>query len=292
MSVQTSGSLPRRRRQSTPGHIAYQSVRVLFLAIILIAILFPFYWLLATSFKSSREIFSFPITYWPHTFTMENYEAIFELGNFGRYFLNSLSTSITGAGLAVVIALMAAYVLSRFQFKAKKYVIGFFFLTQMLPAFVGLSPLYGMLSKWNMIDKLPTLTVLNMASLIPFSIITITGFYEGVPISIEEAAMIDGASRLQTLIRVVLPVLLPGISAIFIFGFVQAWNNLFAPTLYMNKDSNYTIPVALNAMVLKNNIKWAELSAGSVVAIVPTILMFGFVQKYVAGGLVAGAVKG
>jgi len=233
-----------------------------------------------------------PITYWPNSFTVENYLAIFQLGNFGRYFTNSTAVSILGSGLAVTAALLAAYVLSRFKFKPKKYVIGFFILTQMLPGFVGLAPLYRLLSNWGMIDWLPTLVLLNMTGLIPFSIITLMGFYGTVPVSIEEATLIDGATRLQTLVLVVLPIILPGISAVFIFGFVQAWNNLFAPVLFMNRDSNYTIPVALNAMVLKNNIKWAELSAGSVVAIIPTIVMFGFVQKYVATGLVAGAVKG
>lgn len=280
------------RRRLRSGTAAYLAVRAVFLALVLVLIVFPFLWLLISSFKSSREIFNLPITYWPKNFTVENYVAIFRLGNFGRYFVNSAVISILGSGMAVTAGLMAAYVLSRFKFKMKKYVVGFFFLTQMLPGFVGLAPLYGLLSGWGMIDWLPTLVILNMTGLIPFSIITLVGFYGTVPVSIEEAALIDGATRLQTLVQVVLPVILPGISAVFIFGFVQAWNNLFAPVLYMNRDSNYTIPVALNAMVLKNNIKWAELSAGSVVAIIPTIIMFCFVQKYVATGLVSGAVKG
>jgi multiple sugar transport system permease protein len=285
-------SINKRRRHIRPTTTLYYIVRATFLAIILVLIVFPFYWLLISSFKPSKEIFSMPITYWPTTFTIENYLEIFNLGNFTRYFLNSTFVSISGSGLAVVSALMAAYVMVRFQFRAKKIVIGLFFMTQMLPAFVGLTPLYGMLSWARMIDWLPTLVIINMAGLIPFSVITLSGFFQSVPVSIEEAALIDGAGRIKTLILVVMPIIIPGISAVFIFGFVQAWNNLFAPVLYMNRDSNYTIPVALNAMVLKNNIKWAELSAGSVVAIVPTIIMFGFVQKYVATGLTSGAVKG
>jgi len=268
-------------------------VRAAFLAFILLLITFPFIWLLISSFKSTQEIFNLPITYWPKNFTVENYVYIFSIGNFGRYFINSSITAILGAGMAVIASLMAAYVLSRYRgFKFRNYILGFYLLTQMLPGFVGLVPLYGMLSSWGMIDRLYTLIVINMAGLIPFSCITLMGFYETVPVSIEEAAIIDGATRLKALVLVVLPVIVPGIAAVFIFGFVQAWNNLFAPVLYMNRDSNYTIPVALNAMVLKNNIRWAELSAGSVVAIIPTIIMFGFVQKYVASGLVAGAVKG
>jgi len=285
-------SINKRRRHVRPTTTLYYIVRAAFLATILVLIVFPFYWLLISSFKPSKEIFSMPITYWPAAFTIENYLEIFNLGNFTKYFLNSTFVSISGSGLAVVSALMAAYVMVRFQFRAKKVVIGLFFMTQMLPAFVGLTPLYGMLSSARMIDWLPTLVIINMAGLIPFSVITLSGFFQSVPVSIEEAALIDGAGRIKTLILVVMPIIIPGISAVFIFGFVQAWNNLFAPVLYMNRDSNYTIPVALNAMVLKNNIKWAELSAGSVVAIVPTIIMFGFVQKYVATGLTSGAVKG
>jgi multiple sugar transport system permease protein len=267
-------------------------VRITFLTLILFLIVGPFYWLLSSSFKRTQEIFSLPITYYPHNFTLENYTAIFRIGNFFQYFLNSAVVSILGSGLAVVASVLAAYVMVRFKFKLRNAVLAFFLLTQMLPAFVGLAPTYRMLSNFGMIDKLPTLIIINMASLIPFSIITLSGFIESVPVSIEDAALIDGASRLQTLAFVVLPIITAGISAVFIFGFVQAWNNLFAPVLFMNRDSHYTIPVALNAMVLKNNIKWAELSAGSVVAIIPTIIMFGFVQKYVAQGLVAGAIKG
>jgi len=281
-----------RRKRLKPKTVAYYTIRAILLTTILIIIVFPFAWLFISSLKSTQEIFSLPITYWPRNPTFENYLEIFRIGNFGRYVFNSSLTSITGAGLAVVAALMAAYVLSRFKFKLRKYVIAFYLLTQMLPAFVGLMPLYGMLSSWGMIDRLQTLILINMASLIPFSCITLMGFYQSVPVQIEEAALIDGATRLKTLILVVLPVILPGMAAVFIFGFVQAWNNLFAPVLYMNRSSNYTIPVALNMMVLTNEIRWAELSAGSVVAILPTIIMFGFVQKYVASGLVAGAVKG
>jgi multiple sugar transport system permease protein len=257
-----------------------------------VLVLFPFYWLLISSFKNSREIFSMPITYWPKKFTIENYAAIFQLGNFGRYFYNSALTSILGSGISVCVSLAAAYVMTRFKFKLKKAVLSFFLLTMMLPGFVGLAPMYQMLSTLHMIDQLSTLIILNVAGGIVFNVITLSGFFENVPVTIEEAALIDGANRLQTLIQVVIPIIIPGIMAVFIFGFVNNWNNLFAPALYMNRDSNYTIPVALNAMVLKNNIKWAELSAGAVVAIVPTIIMFGFVQKYVATGLVAGAVKG
>lgn len=276
----------------TVKHTLYVGFKVLALGLTDILILFPFYWILVTSFKEQKEIFSMPLTYWPEHFTFENYLSIFKIGNFGVYFFNSAYTGILGSLFAVLAAILAGYVLARFQFRFKGAVMVFFFLTQMLPSFVGLAPMYSMLSDLGMIDWLPTLIILNTATMIPFSVITLRGFFQSVPRSIEEAALIDGCTRLQALAYIVLPVVVPGISAVFIFGFVQAWNNLFAPVLYMNRDSHYTIPVALNSMVLKNNIRWGELSAGSVVAIIPTVIMFGFVQKYVATGLTAGAVKG
>jgi len=161
----------------------------------------------------------------------------------------------------------------------------------MLPAFIGLAPLFQMLSRWKMLDFLPTLMILNASTLIPYSVITLRGFLQRVPRSLEESAMIDGCSRLYALIKVVLPVILPGLAATYIFCFVQAWNDLFAPILYMHRSANYTIPVALNSMVMKNDVKWGELSAGTVISIVPTVTMFAFAQKYVAAGLLSGALK-
>ena len=104
--------------------------------------------------------------------------------------------------------------------------------------------------------------------------------------------MIDGCGRLRAMLSIVFPLILPSFAATFIFCFVQVWNDLFSPVMYMNRQVNYTIPVALNYMVQKNDIRWGELSAGAVIAIVPTVIMFAFAQKYVAGGLMAGAVKG
>ena len=192
---------------------------------------------------------------------------------------------------ASIISLCGGYVLARFQFRGKQIVIYFYLITQMLPSFIGLAPLYQMLSRVGMIDKLPSLMILNATWLIPYSTITIRGYLMRVPRALEESAMIDCCNRIHALIRIVFPLILAGFSATFIFCFVQAWNDLFSPIMYMNRQSNYTIPVALNYMVQKNDIRWGELSAGAVIAVVPTVIMFAFTQKYVAAGLIAGAVK-
>ncbi|MGI6173144.1 MAG: carbohydrate ABC transporter permease [Christensenellales bacterium] len=269
----------------------YKIAKVTVLTVFLVLIVFPFYWILITSFKAPGEIYSTPVTFFPQTFSTVNYENLFKSLDFGRYIANSIVVSLVASTCSTAIALCGAYVLARFNFRGKQAVIYFYLITQMLPSFIGLAPLYQMLSAWKMINWLPTLMILSTTFLIPYSVITIRGFLLRVPRSLEESAMIDGCGRLRAMFNIVFPLILPGISATFIFCFVQDWNDLFSPVLYMNSQSNYTIPVALNYMVQKNDIKWGELSAGAVIAIVPTVIMFAFAQKYVASGMLAGAIK-
>jgi multiple sugar transport system permease protein len=272
-------------------HVAYLTVKVIVLGIFLVCIAFPFYWIILTSLKPDESIFSIPLTYFTLHLTTANYEKLFSNSNFGVYILNSLIVSLFAALGSVLFALFGAYILSRFKFPGKNMVMMFFFITQMLPSFLGLTTLYKMLAAWGMIDFLPTLIILNCAWMIPYSVITMRGFLQSTPVSLEESAMIDGCGRVGALFRIVVPIILPGVAATYIFCFVQSWNDLFSPILYMNSETNYTIPVALNAMVLANGIRWDELSAGTVIAIVPTIIMFAFAQKYVASGLLSGALK-
>ena len=271
--------------------LAYIIIKVIILAGFALVIVFPFYWIIITSLKETKEIFSVPISFFPRKFSLQNYRDLFEMLDFGRYILNSILVSLVAASAASIVSLCGGYVLARFQFRGKQIVIYFYLITQMLPSFIGLAPLYQMLSWAGMIDKLPSLMILNATWLIPYSTITIRGYLMRVPRALEESAMIDGCNRIHALIRIVFPLILSGFSATFIFCFVQAWNDLFSPIMYMNRQINYTIPVALNYMVQKNDIRWGELSAGAVIAVVPTVIMFAFAQKYVAAGLIAGAVK-
>ncbi|MBR3504439.1 MAG: carbohydrate ABC transporter permease [Clostridia bacterium] len=271
--------------------LIYRIIKVVILAGFAVVIVFPFYWIIITSLKETKEIFSVPISFFPRKFSLQNYRDLFQMLDFGRYILNSILVSIVAASGASVVSLCGGYVLARFNFRGKQIVIYFYLITQMLPSFIGLAPLYQMLSWAGMIDKLPSLMLLNATWLIPYSTITIRGYLMRVPRALEESAMIDGCNRIHALVRIVFPLILAGFSATFRFCFVQAWNDLFSPIMYMNRQINYTIPVALNYMVQKNDIRWGELSAGAVIAVVPTVIMFAFAQKYVAAGLIAGAVK-
>ncbi|MDD4568863.1 MAG: carbohydrate ABC transporter permease [Tepidanaerobacteraceae bacterium] len=267
-------------------------LKVVVLGIFLVYTIFPFYWILITSFKSRQDIFTMPIQYWPKVFTLENYREIFEISNFGRYFMNSLIVSMVGAGGSLLAGLLGGYVLARFQFKGKTNILFLYLLTQMVPGFLILAPLYTLMSKLNLINKLGSLMVAYTAMLIPYCTISLRGFFQRIPESIEEAAMIDGCSRLYALFKVVTPVMLPGIAATYIFTFVQCWNEVFQAIMFIDIEANKTIPVALNSFIMKYDINWGALSAGTVISIIPTIILFGFIQKYMAAGLTDGAIKG
>lgn len=273
-------------------HTVYILIKVIVLGVFLVVTIFPFLWMAITSIKPQDEIFKIPLRYFPSVISFENYFSLLNNSAFSTAIFNSIIVSLISALLAVVFAVMGSYVLTRFKFRGKRALGYYFLVTQMLPTFIGLAPLYQLLSSLNMIDSLPTLIIIESTYMLSFSVITLRGYLQNSPIALEESAMIDGCGRIRTLLYIVLPVILPGLAATYIFGFVQCWNDLFTPVMFMNQPQNYTIPVALNAMVAKTDVNWGELSAGTVTAIFPTIIMFAFSQKYIASGLTAGAVKG
>lgn len=262
------------------------------LAIYLLFTIFPFVWMLLTSFKGSQsEIYAFPVTYLPQNPSLKNYISILVKGSFGRYMINSTIVSAFAAVIAEIIGIMAAYVLSRFRFRGKKLIMIFFLATQMIPAFVMLGPLRQIIFRLGLIDDLRGLILLYTNMTIPFTVVTLCGFYDTVPKSLEEAAWIDGCGYLKGLRHIVIPVIKPGIVATLIFAFVNSWNELYLAVMFLNSSDNKTIPVGLNSLILSFDIKWGEMAAGTVLALIPTIILFAIAQKYMVEGLTAGAVK-
>jgi len=266
--------------------------KIVYLAIYLLVMIFPLYWIVITSFKPQKDIFSFPLQYWPAKATWDNYEKIFKISKFHIYIGNSLLISIVSACIVLVIAVLSAYVLARFKFRGHKQIMLAFFATQMLPGFIALAPLYLMMSKMNLINNRLSLVLMYTVVLIPFSTIMLRGFFQRIPSSLEEAAMIDGCSRWSALLRIIIPVMLPGIASTFIFAFVQNWNELFLAVMFIDNDSLKTLPVAMNSFIMKFDVDWGSMSAGAVLSILPTILIFAFAQRYIVEGLTQGAEKG
>ncbi|MDD9268229.1 carbohydrate ABC transporter permease [Paenibacillus sp. GCM10023248] len=270
----------------------YRIVKAVFLAFYFLIMVFPLYWIVITSFKPQKEIFSFPLHYWPEQFTLQNYINIFKVSKFNVYIANSLLVSITSALIVIVIAICSAYVLARFRFRGHKQIMLGFFVTQMLPGFIALAPLYMLMSNMHLLNHRISLILMYTVSLIPFSTIMLRGFFQRIPSNLEEAALIDGCSQLSALMRVIIPIMLPGISSMFIFAFVQNWNELFLAVMFIDNESLKTLPVAMNSFILKFNVDWGSMSAGTVLSVLPTILLFALAQRFIVEGLTQGAVKG
>ena len=276
----------------TNAGVWLRTLKVGFLSIFLAITIFPLYWIIITSFKTQKDIFSLPIQYWPKEFTLDNYIQIFKISHFQTYIFNSFFVSIVASFIVLIISLLGGYVLARFKFKGKGQVIGGFLMTQMVPIFIGMAPLYMMMSKMQLINHLFSLMLIYTVMLIPFCTIIMVGFFQRIPATLEEAAMIDGCSRISALFKVIVPVLLPGIMATFIFAFVQCWNELIMAVMFIDEESVKTIPVAMNSFIKKYDIEWGAMSAGTVLSVIPTMILFAFCQKYLVNGLTQGAVKG
>jgi multiple sugar transport system permease protein len=267
-------------------------VKFLFLGLWLVITVFPLYWIVVTSFKKPGAIFSYPLTYWPEVFSIENYLGLFSKAQFGTYVVNSLIVATVAALVATFISMLSAYVLARFEFRSKGAILLAFLATQMIPSFIALGPLYLLMTQLKLVDNRFGLILIYIAVCIPFCTVMLRGFFENIPDALEEAAMIDGCSRFGALFRVLVPVLKPGIVAAFIFNFVNCWNELFLSVTLINSDANKTIPTALNGFITSYNIDWGSMSAAAVLTIIPTMVLFAFASRYIVQGLTAGAVKG
>lgn len=275
-------------RESRAGKAA----RIGFLTLWLIFTVFPLYWITITSFKPAGAIFTFPLAYWPEDFSLENYTGLFSASQFGTYLANSLIVSAVAGTVATVISMLSAYVLARFEFRTKTALLMAALVTQMIPSFIALGPLYLLMTDLRLVDNRLGLVLVYIAVCIPFCTVMLRGFFENIPDTLEEAAMIDGCSRFGALFRVLLPVMKPGIVAAFIFNFVNCWNELFLSVTLMNSDDNKTVPTALNGFISSFNIDWGSMSAAAVLTILPTMVLFAFASRHIVQGLTAGAVKG
>lgn len=276
----------------TKTSVPLNVTRFILLGVWLVITLFPLYWIIVTSLKSPGAITSYPLTYWPDEITLENYEGLFAKSQFGVYVGNSFAVACLAATGATLISMLSAYVLARFEFRVKSLIMMAFLVTQMIPAFIALGPLYQLMVNLQLVDARPGLMLVYVAMCIPFSTIMLRGFFENVPDALEEAAMVDGCSRLTALFRVIVPVMTPGIVATFIFNFVNCWNELFLSVTLINSDEKKTIPTALNGFISSFNIEWGPMAAAAVLTILPTMVMFALASRWIVAGLTSGAVKG
>jgi len=266
--------------------------RVILLTLFLLAVVLPIYWMLATSLKTNPEIINAQVlTYIPQIFTWENYSGLFKMFNYGQLLMNSLIVSISSGICVTLLSILGGYGMARYKFRGKDSMVLLFLITQMIPGILVIIPLYIILTQVGLINTRFGLFIFYLMANLPFCVITMRSFFERLPYSLEEAARIDGCTKMQTLRKIVLPIMLPGIVSVFVFAFIGAWNELIAGTIFINTPDMWTIPVGLKSLIGKYSVQWGVLMAGGVLAMLPTALMFGFMQKYIVEGMTAGAVK-
>jgi multiple sugar transport system permease protein len=273
-------------------------VRLIVILVLLVLILLPIYWMLNTSFKLQPEIFRMPPTMFPHDFTLGNYGSIL-IGHlasaisFLTYFRNSLIVSLGTVVVTLILATPAAYAFSRSSFLGRRTLIYLILVSQMLPIVLILIPLYRTFLKLDLLSSYIGLILPYLILTLPFSIWMLKGYFDTIPRELDEAAKVDGCTRMQIMIRVILPNVRPGLTATAIVAFIMAWDEFIIALTIMDRNEMRTLPVGIiQSFVGEFSIKWGEMMAASVVTSIPVILIFIFLSKHLIGGLTAGAVKG
>jgi multiple sugar transport system permease protein len=267
-------------------------LRIVVLAFFFLVVVLPIYWIVATSFKTSGEILDLNnVTYFPKQFTWENYLGLFSQYNYGVLLKNSLIVSVTSALVITILSMLGGYGLARYKFKGKTAVILFFLVTQMIPGILVIIPLYLIFAKLGLVNTHVGLFIYYVTVNLPFCLITMRSFFERIPVTLEEAAKVDGCTKMQSLFKIVFPIMFPGIVSVFVFGFIGAWNELIAGSIFISTPDMWTIPVGLKTLIGKYNVEWGLLMAGGVMGLLPTAVMFAAMQKFIVEGMTAGAVK-
>ncbi|HOV63608.1 MAG TPA: carbohydrate ABC transporter permease [Spirochaetia bacterium] len=286
------------KNSARTARIIGRTFRIILIIVLLGICLLPIYWMVITSFKMQEEIFSVPPTFFPKKFTVKNYLSII-VGDisasikFLTYFKNSIIVAISTVAVTLLLATPAAYAFSRIPFKGKKNLIYFVLVSQMLPIVIILIPIYRSFLKLSLVSTYPGLVLSYMVFTLPFSIWILKGYFDGIPRELDNAAKVDGCTRMQTMIKVILPNVTPGLTAASIVVFIQSWDEFMISLTLMDKDSMRTLPVGIiQSFVGQFTIKWGEMMAASVITTIPVVILFMFLSTYLIGGLTAGAVKG
>ena len=261
---------------------------------VLLLLFLPLYWLLITSIKPNQAAFDLPPEFFPSNPTLGSYiSQLLDRSGFLTYFFNSLITASLATVLSIVVSVFAGYAFSRLRFPAKRAALLFILTSQMFPLVVLLVGIYVLFRQLNLLDSYLGLVLAFTTYSLPLSIWMMRGFFDTVPPELEQAAMVDGATRIQALVRVVLPLIGPGVIAVGLYSFLNAWNNLlYALSLTSSQDMRTIPPGFLLTYVGEFQYQWADAMAGSVMVSLPMIAVFIFLQRYLVQGMTAGAVKG
>jgi multiple sugar transport system permease protein len=253
---------------------------------------FPVFWMAASSFKSNSEIFQYPPKILTKSFSFDAYTTIISDPVKVRFFVNSYVVSLSVSLLTLLVAILAAYAFSRYEFRFKKIINVVIVSVQAVPPITLLIPFFGLMVALHLYNTYAALILTYMVFTLPYAIIMMTGYFNTLPKELDEAVKLDGGGALTALWRVLMPISVPGIVSVGIYTFMLSWNEyLFALTLTRTNDMR-TVPIGIQLLMGQHDYQWNEMMAMSILGSIPVLLLFLFFQRFFIGGLTAGSVKG
>jgi multiple sugar transport system permease protein len=286
--VRASASIAQSFRRSGPGWAA----TLLGSALLVFVCLFPFLWMGLSSIKQLNELYTIPPQWWPDHPTLANYYKVLFESRIPRYFLNSVIISVGSTGLALILAVFAANGFARFRFRGQSFWQACILVGQLLPTAAIIVPLFITLKVLGLVNTYWGLILVYMIITLPLSVWMLTSYFRAIPRELDEAAVIDGASRVGILLRIILPLSLPGIVAVLVYSFITTWNEFIFALCFATDSSVKTLPIGLAEFSTEFNTDWGAVMAASMVMTIPIALLFVVFQKFFVGGLTAGATKG
>jgi N,N'-diacetylchitobiose transport system permease protein len=275
-------------RQRFAARTFYDAVALL----VFVVMLFPIYWMVSTALKPGKQILSLDPVWLPSPVTFDNFRSAISVPFFWNDVVNSLTVVLSVVAISIGLAFLAAVSVARFGFRGRTAFIVMVIAVQMVPLNALVIPVYLLLDKAGQVDSLLGVIAYYLAIVLPFMIWTLRGFVANVPVDLEEAAMVDGATRVGAFLRIVFPLVAPGLVATAIFGFIQAWNEYIIAYVLLSSASKQTLTIWLASFTTQHGTDWGGLMAGATLTALPVVVFFLLVQRHVVGGLTAGAVKG
>jgi len=262
------------------------------LVIFIVITIFPIYWMFITSFKSFRDVYSIVPKFLPTRWMWQNYLQIFQEYNYGPALLNSMVISLLVACISVIVAIFTAYTVVRLRFRGSRLMPQTFLFAYLIPQTILFIPLYIFLSNIHLTDTIWGLVLIYPTMTIPYAVWVMITYFQGLSREMEEAAMVDGATRFQTILYVIIPPSLPTIISTFIFSFTICWSEYIYALIVISKSSERTITLALSNMLVADIIPWGPLMAGAMIAALPIMIVYMISSKYIVTGLTPGSAKG
>jgi multiple sugar transport system permease protein len=259
---------------------------------LLVIVVFPFYWMTITSFKGEEQMRSLVSMFWPSPVVFDNYRQLLGKTDFLAWFRNSVTVAVSSTLLAAAIGTIGAYALARLSFLGRAFMSSAVLITYLVPPSILFIPLYAQMRNLGLADSLAGLIAAYPSFTVPFVTWLLMGYFESIPVELEEAAMIDGATRFGAFRRVILPLAAPGVLAASLYAFTQAWNEFLYALVFITDVKLRTLPVGLSTFITGDVYGWGYLMAGAVLTTLPVIIAYIYLQRYMVEGLTAGSVKG